>query len=99
MRKLTFLTKLAKAENRSISSQVFHSLPLQSGTKPLVVQQCKFLEQMYNTNITRKLLREDECLFDIYDMLEKADYERILSLMKSKVSLHYLQKDMPLMKL
>ena len=32
-------------------------------------------------------------------MLEKSDYERILSLMKSKVSLHYLQKDMPWMKL
>ena len=32
-------------------------------------------------------------------MLEKADYERILSLMKSKVSLRYLQKDMGWMKL
>ena len=32
-------------------------------------------------------------------MLEKADYECILSLMKSKVSLRYLQKDMPWMKL
>ena len=101
-RKLKFLTKLAKAENCSISSQVFHSL-LQSGTEPLVVQQCKFLEQVYNTSITQKLLKKDEneyeSLFYTYDMLEKADYERILSLMKSKVSLRYLQKDIPWMKL
>ena len=59
---------------------------------------------MYNTNITQKLVKEDETeygsLFDIYDILEKADYyERILSLMKSKVRLRYLQKDMPWMKL
>ena len=75
-----FLTKLAKAEKPSISSQVFRSL-LQSGTEPLVVQQCKFLEQVYNTNITQHSLKEDETeygLFDIYDILEKADYERIL---------------------
>ena len=59
---------------------------------------------MYNTNITQKLLKEDEneceSLFDVYDMLEKADCERrSLSLMKSKVSLCYLHKDVPWMKL
>ena len=63
-RKLKFLTKLVKAENRSISSQVFRSL-LQSGTEPIVVQQCKFLEQVYNTNITQKLLKDDELNMEV----------------------------------
>ena len=55
-RKLGFLWRLIHPKKRSISVEVFESLR-EKNLEPLVVQQCKFLEQVFDTSVTTLALQ------------------------------------------
>ena len=52
-RKLSFLHRLMKSQQSTISAKVFkkHQIP-----GPLIIDQCKFLEEVYKTNITATIV-------------------------------------------
>ena len=50
-RKISFLWRLLHPKKVSISVEVFNCLR-EKDSEPLVIQQCKFLEQVYKTNLT-----------------------------------------------
>ena len=75
-RKLNFLVRLMMhPDNSFISGKVFLSLR-EHGTEPLVVQQCRLLEQGYDTNHTSDLIKEANntvYIKSVFKLLEQAD--------------------------
>ena len=72
--------------------------------EPLLVQQCKFLEQVYGSNLTNTMLQQqgnDELisLRSIKDTLLKADYNHIWDKVSSRDSLTLLSRDVHWLKL
>ena len=87
-RKMIFLLRLMKLENSSISAKVFRSLR-ESDTEPLVVQQCKYQKQAYNTNFTQTILTDIKSIFKVP---EKADHELTWIHVKERPSLKPLSR-------
>ena len=54
-RKLSFLHRLMKSQQSTISAKVFESMKHQI-PGPLIIDQCKFLEEVYKTNITATIV-------------------------------------------
>ena len=93
VQKLSFLTRLIKSNQTTISSQVFHALKDQT-PRPLIVQQCKFLEEVYDTNITDSILEGDmTCLKSAKRVLRTADTEYIWLKVSRHTSLRALHRD------
>ena len=92
-RKIIFLLRQTKLENSSISSKVFRSLR-ESDTEPLVVQQCKYQKQAYNTNFTQTILMESDAtdIKSIFKVPEKADHELTWIHVKERASLKPLSR-------
>ena len=93
-RKINFLFKLLHPKHKSISSDVFKALKDQE-PGPLVVQQCRFLEQVYATNLTTSLLNNcaDVSLQVIKKALLKADQKFIWDQAADHNSLSLLSRD------
>ena len=74
-------------------------------SEPLVIQQCKFLEQVYKTNLTEVILQQEEnfenhlTLRAVKDKLQAADRDHIWSLVSSRENLAALSRDISWMRL
>ena len=88
-RKLGFLQRLSSPHKQTISASVFAHLREQE-PGPLIIQQCNFLEQVYNTNLTSTLLEGSESLRVIKKSLINADKLYIQSLVSEHRSLSLL---------
>ena len=98
-RKMRFLVKLMKPENMSISAKVFRSLR-EDGVEPLAIQQCKYLEQEYDTNFTQAILTDsDVSINSIFKALKEADQDYTRSLVSKSTSLKHLAVSIPWLKL
>ena len=93
LRKLGFLWHLLHPIKESVSVELFRSL-LAKNIQPLVVQQCKFLEQAYGTNLTVTILsqREDDTetslsIRSVKKLLKEKDRNFIWKLVSSHESL------------
>ena len=73
--KLVFLWHLFHPKKSTISVEVFNSLR-EKNKEPLVVQQCKFMEQVYGTNLSDILSQQVD------------DDKNLLSLKSAKKILH-----------
>ena len=95
-KKLGFLWKHLHPEKKTISVAVFESLR-STNVEPLLVQQCKFLEQVYNTNYTDALLlQQDDTplnLNTVKKALREEDRDYIWSEIHSHESLAALNRE------
>ena len=88
----------------SISVEVFNCLR-EKDSEPLVIQQCKFLEQVYKTNLTEVILQQEEnfenrlTLRAVKDKLQAADRDHIWSLVSPHENLAALSRDISWMRL
>ena len=99
IRKLGFLHRLLNSPQSSIGAKVFHSIK-DHDPGPLIVQQCKFLEEVYHINVTESILRgEDTCLKSIKKALRTADSDYIWSKVAQQTSLRALSRDISWLKL
>ena len=81
------------------TADMFRSLR-KNGTEPLIVQQCKYLEQAYNTNFTQVILADNDTpICSIFEALEEADKELTWSLVSESSSLKLLANVIPWLKL
>ena len=71
IRKLSFLYQIVNSHQSTINIQVFNSLRHEA-SGPLIVQQCKFLEEVYDTNVTESILEGDEMCFKSQETLRVA---------------------------
>ena len=95
MRKLTFLLRLMCPDNSSISTKVFPLLrKVDLNHCMLVAQQCRLLEQGYNTNFASILLDEESALDikSVFKLLEQADQKYIRIVVDKKPSLQILSQ-------
>ena len=92
-RKLTFLYRLVNSHQPSICVKVFNSLKDKaSGT--LIVQQCRFLEEAYGTNITESILEGDiASIKSIRKALRAADSDYVWSRVSQQSSLRALSRE------
>ena len=88
-RKISFLFKLLHPQRGSISSDVFNALK-DHEPGPLIVQQCRFLEQIYGTNLTSS---SDISLRSIKKTLRKADQNYIWDQAANHNSLSLMSRD------
>ena len=93
-RKISFLFKLLHPQHGSISSDVFNALK-DHEPGSLIVQQCRFLEQIYGTNLTSSLLTNssDISLRSIKNTLCKADQNYIWDQAANHNSLNLMSQD------
>lgn len=93
IQKLSFLYRLIHSCKSTISVKVFNSLKDQA-PGPLIVQQCKLLEEVYDTNITESILEGDEIsLKSIKKVLRAADSDYVWSKVSQQTSLRVLPRD------
>ena len=91
-RKINFLWCLHHPKKVSISVEVFNCLR-EKDSEPLAIQQCKFMEQVYKTNLTEVILQQEEnfgnhlTLRAVKDKLQAADHDHIWSLVSSRENL------------
>ena len=80
-----------RPDNSSISAKVFFSVKV-NGSELLVTQQCRLLEQDYNTNFTSALLDEESVvdIKSVFELLEQADLKYIRTEINKKPSLRTL---------
>ena len=103
-RKISFLWRLLHPKKVSISVEVFNCLR-EKDSEPLVIQQCKFLEQVYKTNLTEVILQQEKnfenhlTLRAVKDKLQAADRDYIWSLVSSRENLAALSRDISWMRL
>ena len=92
IRKLGFLWRLLNPKRSTISVEVFNSLKDQD-PGPLIIDQCKFLEQVYNTNYTASLLNDDTVsLKSLKKALKAADDNHIWKMANKHNSLKCLSR-------
>ena len=93
MQKLSFLHRLLNSDQSTISVKVFNSLTNQA-PGPLIIQQCKFLEEVYNSNITDSIMKGGAtCLKYIKKALRVADSDYIWTKVSRQLSLRALSRD------
>ena len=91
-RKLGFLWRLMFPHHSSISVEVFNSMKDQL-PGPLIVQQCKFLEQAYRTNFTSSILKGDiTSIRPVKKALTTADQDLIWAQISQKNSLRSMSR-------
>ena len=82
-----------RPDNSFISAKVFLSVK-ENGSEPLVAQQCRLLEQGYNTNFTSALLDEENAcrwiLSQCLNYFKQADLKHIRTEVAKKPSLRTL---------
>ena len=93
IQKLSFLHRLLNSDQSTISVKVFNSLKNQV-PGPLIIQQCKFLEEVYDSNITDSIMKGEEmCLKYIKTTLRAADSNYIWTKVSRQLSLRALSRD------
>ena len=101
--KLSFLWRLLHPKKTTINVKVMLSLR-ENGVEPILVQQCKFLEQVYGSNSTDTMLQNNTdydsiSLQYIKKTLQKADINLTWDRISSRSSLTLLSHDINWMKL
>ena len=56
IRKLSYLRKLVKNDDEKLSTQIFRAFAVFDISQLTLVQQCRYLEESYNTNVTNEIL-------------------------------------------
>ena len=98
IRKLQFLNRLINPKSTTIGSRVFDAIRDQE-PGPLIVQQCKLLEQVYKANVTPTFIKGDTTISSVKKALLKLDRDYIWSLTSKHNSLRSLTRSISLPKL
>ena len=91
IRKLCFLGRLLNPHRNTISVKVFNALREQE-QGPLIIEQCRILEQAYHTNTTLAFIEGNITISTMKRDLLKADQDNIWSLVTKHNSLRSLHR-------
>ena len=89
IRKLQFLNRLINPKSTTIGNKVFDAIRDQE-PGPLIVQQCKLLEQACKLNVTPAFIKGDTTISSVKKALLKLDCDYIWSLTTKQNSLRSL---------
>ena len=65
IRKLSYLRKLVKSDEKKLSTQIFRTFAASDTSQLTLVQQCRYLEESYNIHVTNEIVTCPESWQDI----------------------------------
>ena len=89
--RIQFLDRLINPKSTTIGSRVFDAIRDQE-PGPLIVQQCKLLEQAYKSNVTPAFIKGDTTIGSVKKALLKLDRDYIWSMTSKHNSLRSLTR-------